>query len=76
MPKGAEILTVQVQHGEPHIWVLVEKNGDEVFRTEVMRTIDVFGTGDPMYDPDGSRRYIGTCQLRDGRLVYHVFEKL
>jgi hypothetical protein len=71
MPKGAEILTIQVQHGEPHIWVLVETNGGEV-----MRTIDVFGTGNPIYDPDGSRRYIGTYQLYDGELIFHVFEKL
>jgi hypothetical protein len=71
MPQGAEILTVQIQNGDPHIWVLVDMTQDDV-----IRTIEVFGTGNPIRDPNAPRRYVGTYQLRDGRLIFHVFEKL
>jgi hypothetical protein len=70
LPAFSEILTVQLQGGEPYLWALVNKNIEE----EIPITIEIFGTGNPI--PDGKRRYINTYQLLDGRLVFHVFERL
>ena len=70
MPKGAEILTVQEQYSKPTLWVLVD---DEIEEVE-QRVINIYGTGDNMKPT--SRKYIGTYQLMEGRLVFHVFEQL
>lgn len=70
MPMGAEILTVQMQHRKPCIWALVNTTAK---LTE--RNIEIFGTGNPI-SVVGERKYIGTYQLLDGGLVFHVFELL
>lgn len=69
LPKEAEILTVQIQNGEPHLWAMIDTDKDETDP----RVIEIFGTGNPI--PDGNRRYISSYQLRDGRLIFHVFER-
>jgi hypothetical protein len=67
MPKGARILSVQVQHGKPVLWALVDHNAPEVKRRFAVR-----GTG---HDIDGLvGEFVGTFQLRDGRLVFHLFD--
>ncbi len=68
LPEGAKILTVQVQKGEAFIWALVDNDKDLE-----ERFIEVIGTGNPVTGSD-SRNYIGTIQLNDGNLVFHVFE--
>lgn len=68
MPFNAEVLTVQIQHGEPMLWARVESANS----TEAKR-IYIVGTGNPM--PPGCGRYVGTYQLRNGSLVFHVFEE-
>lgn len=67
MPVGAEILTVQTQYGKPCLWALVNPDGNKE-----QRHIEIIGTGNPV--KEASRIYIGTYQLRDGALVFHVFE--
>ena len=69
LPKGSAILTVQMQYGVPKIWVLVDENEEEVDRT-----IEMFGTGYPI-DMTNGRKYLGTVQELDGRLVWHIFER-
>ena len=70
MPKGAEILTVQTQDGNPCIWALVDPEADLEYRM-----IEVFGTGHPIhYDMGIDRKYIGTIQIVEAGLVFHVFE--
>jgi hypothetical protein len=66
MPKGAQVLCVQVQHNEPHLWALCEPDAEEE-----ERHFDVYGTG---WEIDRPGKYIGTFQLNDGSLVFHVFE--
>jgi len=73
MHKGAKILCVQTQHEQPCLWVLVDANQ----KTDE-RYFEIFGTGhyirwktDKPY-----RKYIGTYQLTEGALVFHVFEIL
>ncbi len=68
LPAGAKVLTVQIQHDMPTLWVHVDptnRNEDRVF-------IGV-GTGHTM--PDANYRYISTVQDGAG-FVWHFFEVL
>lgn len=70
MPEGAEILTVQNQNGIPCLWVLVNPKN----KTK-LRTFEIFGTGHPILSGMGtSRKYISTFQMKNGNIVFHVFE--
>jgi hypothetical protein len=66
MPFGAEILTVQMQNGQPCLWALVDTSNPIN-----QRHIQVRGTG---HDCSDAGRYIGTFQMENGELVFHVFE--
>ncbi len=68
MPKGAEILTVQVQRGGPQLWALVDPHAE----LEV-KSISVWLTGDDI--PNDVGEYVATFQLADGDYVLHVFQK-
>lgn len=71
LPKGAKVLTVQVQYGEPQIWAQVE---DERAATEP-RTFTTYSTGQSSPEGKDPGRYIGTYQFYDGAAVFHVFER-
>lgn len=68
MPAFAEVLTVQMQGNQPHLWALV----DEREKVEA-RTFAIYGTGHPV--PDFAGAYIATIQTVGGNLVWHVFER-
>lgn len=71
MPEGAKILAVEAQYEKPCMWALVDPNQE----TET-RHFEVFGTGHPIhYDSRNIRKYIGTYQLNNGGLIFHVFER-
>jgi hypothetical protein len=65
MPRGAKLLTVQMQDNRPQLWALVDS-----VKPNEQRTIATFGTGNPAEDGE----YIGTYQMRGGELVFHVFD--
>ena len=67
MPIGAEILTVQMQNGQPCVWALVNPQ----VKTE-KRILRIVGTGHTIIDKLG--KYIGTFQLMEGQLIFHLFE--
>jgi hypothetical protein len=69
MPHGAEILCVQVQHGQPCMWAKVETAHEEK-----PRHFRLAGTGHPLGDGAASMAYIDTFQLHGGSLVFHLFE--
>ena len=70
LPKGAKILTVQVQNIEVVLWVLVNPDNETEERIIIM-----FGTGNPIDTIFNEKiAYIGTFQINNGNLVYHVFE--
>lgn len=69
MPKGAEILTAQMQGTSLCLWAVVDTDYKHVLKP---RLIEVVGTGNPI--PDVSRHYIGSVQ--DRIFVWHVFETL
>lgn len=68
LPKDYQILYVDMQDGQPHMWVLIDANKplEEVeFHT--------LGTGYSMkYYIE--REYVGTYQMHGGSLVLHVFK--
>lgn len=67
MPGGAQLLAVQMQGGAPQLWALV----DPTEAHKEMRTIRIFGTGNPIGEYPGD--YLGTFQLDGGALVFHAF---
>ena len=70
MPRGARILALQTQRSEPCMWVEFEGTPTPL----ETRVFETFGTGHPMGEK--KREFIGTYQLEDGALVFHVYELL
>ena len=69
MPKGSKILSVQAQENRPCIWALVNPN-----KELEPRRFEMYSTGHPLtFD---SRDYLGTFQLDQEALVFHLFEYL
>lgn len=66
MPQGARVLTVQVQHGEPVLWALVDPE-----KPHARRAFLLIGTGHD-FDATGLN-YVGTFQ--EGPFVWHLFEE-
>ncbi len=67
MPKGAAVLTVQTQHNNPCIWAEVDPDAPIVKRRFIM-----YGTGHPMLSEEVTH-YVGTYQLPQSGLVFHVY---
>jgi hypothetical protein len=67
VPRRAVILSVQTQNGVPCIWALVDTEEE----TEE-RTFFVYGTGHECFSE--AFRFIGTFQVRQETLVFHLFE--
>ena len=68
IPGGAQILSVQVQAGQPCIWALVNPDADRR-----KRHIRICGTGHRV-DERYIGTFVGTYQLNGGSLVFHVFD--
>lgn len=64
MPDGAKLLDIQMQHGAPQLWALVDDD-----TPEVSRELLTYGTGHSVVNPGA---YVGTYQT--GPYVFHVFE--
>ena len=72
LPVHSKVLTVQLQNGMPHIWVLAHTEDLKETSTRFFKT---FGTGETITARQGWRRvYIGTYQ--QGAYVWHVFEEV
>ena len=69
MPKGADILSFQIQEGNPYIWALVNPEA-EIEK----RTFRLAGTGHPIEELPLDLFFIGTVQMVGGNLVWHLFE--
>ena len=67
MPKGADLLTVQMQNGTPVLWAQVDPSAEIE-----ARNITVVGTGWIDYIRSGWT-YVGSYQ--DGGLVWHVYDQ-
>ena len=71
MPEGTEILSVQIQKGIPCIWALVDPLAK---KTE--RQFQLYGTGHEMEFNENFEKFIGTFQMINGNVVFHLFERL
>ncbi len=69
LPKDAQILSVQTQHDRTYIWCLVETNN-----RKVPVHFELRGTGHDCTNLE-SLKYVGTFQLRNGALVFHLFSE-
>jgi hypothetical protein len=69
MPKGAEILDIAFQGGNPVLWAIVDSDS---YETEE-RTIVAFQTGDEVI---GLRRFVYLKTVCSEKGVYHFFEKI
>ncbi len=67
MPRGAKVLSAQVQRDTVCLWACVDTT-----EPLVTRRFEIVGTGHPM-DRIG-RSYISTTLMDGGQLVWHVFE--
>lgn len=69
MPKGAIILSAQIQFGLLYLWAMVDPT-----QPHDERDIEIIGTGHEF--AEAPRKFIGTAQMAGGNLVWHIFEKL
>lgn len=68
IPHGATPVRVEVQHGQPCLWVLVPDTG----APKVACRFAIVGTGHPAPESaDGY--YVGSFHLLDGNFVGHLF---
>ena len=67
LPIAAQVFTVQTQNGHPHIWALVDPDAPKE-----PRLFRLAGTGHPMHNRNLT--YIGSFQMKEGALVFHLFE--
>jgi hypothetical protein len=65
MPKGASILSVNMQGADCCMWALVDTESE----TEE-REFEIVGTG---WELDDKLSYVGTCFAKDG-FVWHIVE--
>jgi hypothetical protein len=68
MPRGASILYIAAQFEQPCIWALCNTTAPKVWRT-----FATVGTGHPAPELNEGR-HVGSYMLRNGNLVFHVFE--
>lgn len=68
MPRGAKVLSVQMQFGNPALWVEVDPSAEVEDRVVI-----IHGTGHQLATKATAESFVGTIQLDDGRLVFHVF---
>ncbi len=66
MQEGAKILCVGVQHETPCIWAEVDTDANKEYVI-----FSIYGTG---YEMAGTGEYIGTFQLLEGALVFHLYK--
>jgi len=69
LPRGAKILTVGVQQEVPYLWALI--NPEAELETRIFRFV---GTGHQIEEGVESLKFINTFQMRNGALVFHIFE--
>jgi hypothetical protein len=67
IPSAHSILTVQLQDKRICLWAIVDTNSPKT-----TRYFRIVGTGNPFNDCMDFT-YIGTVQMENGKLVWHVF---
>lgn len=70
MPRKSRVLCVQVQDGIPCIWAIVDSTNQLDKKIFALR-----GTGHELDRGLDRSTYVGTFQLEDDSLVFHLFER-
>ena len=70
LPFGAKILKVDVQHGYPQLWALIDPE-ITVMENHKFRFA---GTGHPINENSNQLNFIDTFQMDGGNLIFHIFE--
>jgi hypothetical protein len=70
LPESYEILCIQTQFGRPCLWAKVNPKC-----YHVKLRLRTFGTGQEISE-GLNLRYIGTYQINNGSLAFHVFEEI
>lgn len=68
VPVGTKLLSVQMQHGSPQVWGICFSPASSMKKI----TVFIHGTGHPI-TREVLGRFLGTFQMKDGTLVFHVF---
>lgn len=68
IPYDSKLLDLQVQHGVPCLWVMVDPN-----EIKLKRKIFIYGTGHTIPSRRRKDQYLGSYQLDGGSLVFHAF---
>lgn len=68
-PRGIKPLCVQMQNGIPCLWAVVDQRKDTV-----EHEVWIHGTGHDV-SPAVVDHYVGTFQMMNGAVVFHVFCK-
>jgi hypothetical protein len=71
LPRGARVLSVQVQGEKVQMWVLQQAGKQNVLER---RTFCARATGVP-FDSNHQQAFIGTFQFPEQALVFHLFER-
>lgn len=71
LPIHSKILSFQIQNEQPFIWVLVDP--DKNLRP---RYFTLVGTGYEFDHHPDTMKYIGTIQMANGALIWHLFEDI
>lgn len=69
MPRGARILTAQMQRDQPMVWALVDTEAPPE-----IRCFELIGTGESTATAFDRLSFVGSFQFDDGRFVSHLFE--
>ena len=72
MPMNSTIISLQIQRGIPTLWVIVDMAESNMSPRHFLS----FGTGYTISETREPLNYIGTYQLPESGLVFHVFEDL
>lgn len=72
VPKGAQFLCLQLQHGNQQAWFIVDPDEPK----KETRTILCVRTNGSLVHGGAMKSYLGTIQLHEGYIVLHYFEQL
>jgi hypothetical protein len=70
LPASAQILSIDIQHGDWQVWALVDPDD----KATVFRNFLVYGTGNSVDTRLENLKHINTVLERGGTYIWHVFE--
>lgn len=66
LKEGYKVLCLQTQYEQPFVWIEIDEK-----RHDKSVAVYIVPTGANL--PFGAKQYVGTYQIDNGRLVFHVY---